>query len=65
YGDDDVSGLALMLIGGGGIRARVSELVVLSGGAALELGAGLFGSGLGTEPQLGLTVHGGVEFSLR
>ena len=64
YSGDDVFGLAVAASAGAGVRARVHELLSIAGGAALEAGAGIFDEGLGGEPQLGLTVHGGVEFLL-
>ncbi|MBS1122882.1 MAG: hypothetical protein H6Q90_5110 [Deltaproteobacteria bacterium] len=65
FGDDDVSGLAIPLHLGAGVRARVSPVVALVGMGELMIGVGKFGRGLGTEPQLGLAVTAGAEFQLK
>ena len=65
YSADDLSGVALPVHLGGGVRARVSPDVAVVGLAELTLGLGRFGRGLGTEPQLGLAVTAGAEFRLR
>ena len=64
FGGDDVHGLAIPLQLGGGVRARVADRISVSGGAELRVGPAFFNSGLETQPHLGLTVHGGVEFAL-
>lgn len=64
FSGDDITGVAALAIAGAGVRARVHDLVSISGGARLDLGAGLFGGDLGGEPQFGLSVHAGVEFLL-
>jgi len=64
FGADDVSGLAIPLILGGGIRARVADHLAVVGGADLRLGVGWFSRDLGSEPHLTLAVHAGVEFRL-
>lgn len=61
---DDVRGIAIPLVAGAGVRARVHELLSVGGGAALEAGAGWFSRDLGWEPQVSLTVQAGVEFHL-
>lgn len=65
YSGDELSGLAVPLHLGGGVRARVSPDVAVVGLGELTLGLGRFGRGLGTEPQLGLAVTAGAEFRLR
>ena len=65
FSNDDVRGVAALAIAGAGVRVRLHELVSLGGGAALEVGGGLFGRGLGGELQLGLSIFSGVEFLLR
>jgi opacity protein-like surface antigen len=64
FSGDDVRGLAIPLQLGGGVRARVSDRIYVTGGAELRVGPAFFDSGLGTQPHLGLAVHGGVEFAL-
>lgn len=65
YSGDDVSGLAFPFHAGGGIRARVMPGVAVVVQADVQLGFGLFGHGLGLEPQLGMTIGAGAEFRLR
>jgi len=65
FSGDDVSGLALPLHAGGGIRARVAPGFAVVAQADVQLGFGLFGHGLGVEPQLGMTLTAGAEFRLR
>jgi hypothetical protein len=64
FGDDDVTGLAVPLTGGAGMRIRVAPWIAVAVEAQLELGAGLFSRGLGLEPQAGLAIGGAVEFAL-
>ena len=64
FGDDDLSGLAIPLHLGGGVRARVSPGVAIVGLGEVTLGLGRFGRGLGLEPQFGLAVTAGAEFRL-
>ena len=65
FSSDQLSGLAFPLHGGGGVRARVAPGIAVVAQADLQLGLGLFGRGLGAEPQLGMTVTAGAEFRLR
>ncbi|MEJ7597331.1 MAG: hypothetical protein WKG01_05415 [Kofleriaceae bacterium] len=65
FGSDDVSGLAIPLHAGGGVRAHVAPGVAVIGQAELMLGFGGFSRGLGAEPQLGMAVTAGAEFRLR
>lgn len=65
FGDDDVSGFAVPLHLGAGLRTRVASGVAIVGLAELAVGLGTFGRGLGAEPQLGLAVTAGAEFRLR
>ena len=64
FSGDEVTGVAALAIVGAGVRARVHDLVSIAGGARVDLGAGLFDSALGGEPQFGLSVHTAVEFLL-
>jgi hypothetical protein len=64
YGDDDLTGLAVPLWLGGGVRAVVTEGISVGGLARLEVGAGRFNRGLGLEPQVALIVLGGVDFAI-
>jgi hypothetical protein len=64
FGDDDVTGLAVPLTAGAGMRIRVAPWIAIAAEAQIELGAGLFSRGLGLEPQAGLAIGGAVEFAL-
>jgi hypothetical protein len=65
FRNDDVTGLAVPLHLGGGVRARVAPGVAVVGHAEVMLGFGGFSRGLGAEPQLGMAVTAGAEFELR
>jgi hypothetical protein len=64
FGADSVTGLAIPLHVGGGIRASVTPGIAVTVEGALELGFGAFNHALGLEPQLGVALTGGVEFRL-
>jgi hypothetical protein len=65
FPDDGVTGLAIPLHLGGGVRATVADSVAIVAQAELAVGFGAFGKGLGVEPQLGVSVVAGAEFRLR
>lgn len=65
FSGDQVAGLAIPLIGGGGVTIDLSPRMRLVAAGQLEIGGGLFSRGLGTAPQLGLAVNAGIEFALR
>lgn len=68
FGNDNVSGVAIPLHLGGGVRVSVREGesrgIAITVQGALELGVGAFGHTLGLQPQLGLAITAGVEFGL-
>lgn len=64
FGDDDVSGVAVPLHLGGGVQVRIAPRIAMTGGAELRVGPAFLNRDLGTEPHLGLAVHGGIEFDL-
>ncbi|HUS32956.1 MAG TPA: hypothetical protein VMZ53_30850 [Kofleriaceae bacterium] len=64
FGDDGVTGAAIPLHAGGGLRVSVSPDIAITAAAELELGFGLFNHSLGVEPQLGASVSAGAEFRL-
>ncbi len=64
FPDDGVTGLAIPLHLGGGVRADVADAIAVTAQAELEVGFGVFGKGLGLEPLLGLAVVAGAEFRL-
>lgn len=64
YPDDGVTGLAIPLHLGGGIRASVADAIAVTAQAELAIGFGVFGKGLGIEPQIGASVVAGAEFRL-
>jgi hypothetical protein len=65
FAADDVSGFTIPLHAGGGVRVKVAPAIAVVAEGELVLGFGSFGHGVGTEPQFGLAVTGGVEFRLR
>lgn len=65
FAGDDVSGFAIPLHGGAGVRATVAPSIAVVAEAELELGFGRFNRGLGSEPRLGLAVTAGAEFRLQ
>ncbi len=65
FSDDKVSGIAIPLHAGGGLRVRVAPSIAVVAQGELELGFGGFNRGLGVEPQLGISISASAEFSLR
>lgn len=65
FGADDVTGVALPLHLGGGLRAKVAPQLAVIALADLAVGIARFGNGLGGEPQAGLAITIGAELSLR
>jgi hypothetical protein len=64
FGDDDVTGLAIPLHLGGGIRVSVAPSVAVTALVDLEVGLARFNHTLGLEPQLGASIAAGAEFKL-
>lgn len=64
FGGDDVRGLAIPVVGGVGVRARVNELVAVGADAGLELGIGWFDHGLGAAAQIGVALQATVDIWL-
>lgn len=64
FDGDELDGVAIPLVLGAGVRARLNDLIAVGGDAALEAGFGLFDRDLGIEPQLGLSVQAVIEFWL-
>jgi hypothetical protein len=64
FGGDDVTGLAIPLHVGGGLRASVTDDVAITAEAAVEVGFGAFNHALGLEPQFGTSILAGAEFRL-
>ncbi len=64
YSDDDVRGLAVPVVLGGGVRARVADRISVGGGADLHIGIARLNRDIGAEPQIALTVRLGVDFAL-
>lgn len=65
FGGDSVSGFAIPVHVGGGVRADVTDDLAIIGQADLAAGIALCNRGLGVEPQLGFAVTAGAEFRLR
>jgi opacity protein-like surface antigen len=64
FGDDDVTGWAVPLQLGGGVRATIAERMTVSAGIDLRVGPAWFNRELDSQPHLGLAVHGGFEYQL-
>jgi hypothetical protein len=64
FGDDDITGVALPIHAGGGVRANVAHQIAIVAQGELIAGLGRFGRGMGTEAQLGIAVTAGAEFRL-
>ena len=65
FGGDSISGVAVPIHLGGGIRAQVAPAFAIVAQAELDVGVAVFSRGLGMEPQLGMAVTAGAEFELR
>ncbi len=65
FSADSLSGAAIPLNVGGGVRAIVAPSIAIVGQGELEVGIGAFGRSVGAEPIVGLAVTIGVEFSLQ
>jgi hypothetical protein len=64
FSDDDTTGIAFFVVGGGGLRASITETIALIAEADIELGLAQFSGGVGGEPQLGISISAGAEFKL-
>jgi hypothetical protein len=62
---DDLSGAAIPLHAGAGLRATVAPGVAVIALADAMIGLAAFGRGVGGEPQLGLAITAGAEIRLR
>ena len=62
---DDLSGVAIPLHAGAGLRATVAPGVAVIALADAMIGLAAFGRGAGGEPQLGLAITAGAEVRLR
>jgi hypothetical protein len=64
FGDDDVTGVAIPLHAGVGLRVLITDDIAISAEAEVEVGIGGFNKHLGAEPQLGSGIAAGAEFRL-
>ncbi len=64
YQNDSVTGLAIPVHVGGGVRAAVSDGIAIVGEGALDIGFGVFNHSLGLQPQVGVAITAGAEFRL-
>lgn len=64
FKNDGVTGIAIPLHLGGGVRAKVAPGVAVVAQGELMAGLGAFDEGLGGEPQLGVALTAGAEFRL-
>jgi hypothetical protein len=65
FGADNVTGFEIPISAGAGVRVRVSDDVSVGGEAALELGPGWLGHGLGLEFERGFAIGAVAEIALR
>lgn len=64
FGDDDLTGIAVPIHGGVGLRARVAPSIAIVAMTELMIGLGSFGR-VGGEPQAGFAVTAGAEMRLK
>jgi hypothetical protein len=64
FDDDGVTGFAIPISAGAGLRVRVSDSVAIGGEAALELGPGWLGHGLGAQLERGFAIGALAEIAL-
>jgi len=64
FSGDSLRGVAVPITGGAGLRVDVANRVLIVAEASLSGGPAILGRGLGIEPNLGLAVSAGVEFTL-
>jgi hypothetical protein len=64
FGGDNVTGFAVPLHLGGGVRTEVAPSVSIVVQAELAVGFARFNQGIGTEPQFGVALSAGAEFRL-
>lgn len=65
FGADELTGIAIPVIAGGGVMARVSDLVTVGGEANLEIGPSFLGRGVGAQLHTGFVVGVSVGFQLK
>ena len=64
FANDDVTGLAIPLQVGGGLRVSVAPSVAITAQGELDVGFGAFNDSLGFQPQFGVVITAGAEFRL-
>ncbi|RMH43639.1 MAG: hypothetical protein D6689_04645 [Deltaproteobacteria bacterium] len=64
FGADDLTGIAVPVVVGGGVRAQVAPRVAVGAQADLHAGIARMGRGMSGEPHLALAVVLGVDFVL-
>ncbi len=64
FGEDNVTGIGLPLLGSVGVRARVHRSVSVLAVADLRTGWSIFNRGLGAEPHASISFSAGVEFEV-
>jgi opacity protein-like surface antigen len=65
FSDDAVTGVAIPIHAGGGVRVKVSPSVAVVGEAELSLGFGNFNHDIGSTLEFGFAITAGAEFRLR
>ena len=61
---DELTGLAIPVVVGGGIRASASDVVGIFAGAQLRVGPSWYNRGLGSRAYASMLVAAGVEFAV-
>jgi hypothetical protein len=64
YNGDNVTGLALPLHGGGGVRAEIRESIAIVGQLDIAAGLDVLDRGLGAKALFGFAILAGTEFKL-
>jgi hypothetical protein len=64
FAADGVTGFAIPIQAGGGVRVRVADDVAVGGEASLEIGPGWLGRGLGAQFERGFAIGALVEIRL-
>ena len=65
FGGDAVSGVAIPIHAGGGVRVKVSPAIAVVGEAELAFGFGNFNHDIGSTLEVGFAITAGAEFRLR
>ncbi len=64
FSGDSLTGVAIPLFGGGGVRYQAADWITIEGEADVQLGPGFYGRGVGVALYSSMIVQFGVEFAL-